>query len=196
MKSAVIAVLVSLMGNPLVLSAQEAPPKPFEITEKRNAAVGLALATGLVATNVTEKCTLPKDPTLVDPKKTLNNWNKRNGQYVRASLAYLSYASAVVGAQKGKEAGDAYYKNAQTEIQKHAALTLQDLFPTPKPNSKQCEKLLGRVARGEMDFKILDAQGKGDNFLGTLDEILTFHNEAMERNRKPPAPSSGMGRGS
>lgn len=157
--------------------------EPFALTEQRNAAVGFALAGGLLATNAARNCGLLKDNVLPDAGKVESGWKQRNGAYIDASLGYLYYASSLINARKGKEAGQAFYKNAQTEIQQQAGLSLKNLFKSQPPDRENCGKLLGLISAGEMDLKKMDSMGK-DNFIGTLDEILAFHKSVVERSKR------------
>lgn len=136
--------------------------------------MGFALTAGLVTGNIAKNCALLKDSTLQDPEKVLSNWKQKNGAYIEASLGYLQYASALISSRKGKEEGQSFYRNAQSEIQKQAGLTLRDSFSSQPPNSQKCEKLLGLIASGEMDLNAMDSRGK-DNFMHTLEEIVAFH---------------------
>lgn len=186
MKVISISLLAVLSVGSLLSWAQDTAPQPktFAITEERNAAVGFALAAGLVTGNITKNCALLKDDALQDSEKVLSNWKQKNGAYIEASLGYLQYASTLIGSRKGKEEGRSFYQNAQSEIQKQAGFTLRDSFSSQPPNRQRCEKLLGLIASGEMDLKAMDSRGK-DNFMRTLDEIVALHHWVLERNKKP-----------
>lgn len=186
-KIAVLLASILSVGSPLLCEAQDKAfeSKPFAITEERNAAVGFALTQSLVTTGIANNCASLNDSALQDPGKVPSGWKQRNGMYVEASLGYLHYAATLIGSRKGQEEGKAFYRNAQSEIQKQAGLSLQDLFGARPPTIKKCEKLLGLMAEERMDLKTVDAIGN-DNFMRALGEILEFHTWVMDRNKKRP----------
>jgi hypothetical protein len=172
------------LGAVLIGGAALAQDKPFAITEQRNAAVGFALAAQLIAVNVARNCAQLRDATLPDTARIEAGWIRRNGTYVEAAVAYLQYASNLVASRRGKEAGQAYYRKAQEEIQQQAGLGLRELFGAQKPDRTHCEKLLPIVASGAMDLTPMDARAN-EGFLPTLDELVVFHRSMIERTRKP-----------
>jgi len=97
------ALAFAILGFSLVAQAHAGPPKPLDITEQRNEAVGFAITQAVAVNDVRLACEGVLDAGTRFPDAE-RRWLKRNGSYLDAARGWMAYVKVTIAEQEGSVA--------------------------------------------------------------------------------------------
>jgi hypothetical protein len=149
-RSIIFLALVVLLAGPLPARAQE---QPGAITEARNAAVGFALTMDLVTSSLASTCAETSEALSRTAPAARSAWKAHNWHLVDSAHKYLLFVRARVVAQRGEDAGRAFYEEQRARFVADARTALTDTFPEGGINAGECETVVTKLVDGSMDFE-------------------------------------------
>lgn len=123
------------------------------ITEQRNAAVSFALTVDIVTTSLAATCAEAGESLAVKAAAARSSWRAHNGHLVDAAHRYLLHVRAVVAAQRGEDAGRAFYEEQKARFFAEAKTALMETFPAGGVGASECEAIVPKLRDGSMNFE-------------------------------------------
>lgn len=168
--------MTSMLLVTLLLAAQgAAAPIPPEVIERRTAAMGFALTSGIFVERMALACAAVPDaaPRFAEASQA---WTIRNKPYTDAALGWMEHVTALIAADQGAGAAQAFASRTFGAVTEQVSEMTAQMLPGSPPLSADCLEWADLL-----DTRGFDMGQDGGEFSGGLRDIRAFIESAGER---------------
>lgn len=166
------ALAFAILGFSLVAQAHAGPPKPLDITEQRNEAVGFAITQAVAVNDMRLACEgIPDAGTRFSDVE--RRWLKRNGSYLDAARGWMAYVKVAIAEQEGSVAADAFSSRTNQRFADQASKIAADAMSGFTVDAEHCNRWASLVDAGQGDLE------QNAKYAHDLQDIRAFH-ESVE----------------
>lgn len=143
-------------------------PYPLDVTEQRNAAAGFAIKQADVVEMAGKACSAVPE-VAAQFAEAERQWVGRNGPYVDAADAWVTWVKVLRAKQDGDAAAKDFYVHTYELLSDNAAKLVAKLLPGSPPSATDCRRLKDMLDSRQAD---LDQEAE---FARDLRDMRTFY---------------------